>query len=129
MVRIDFKTPYYDYNITLIQVESDKDADAVCKFLLKEGINKDVVSDVKEQIQGDYVNGGETNWNARTKRVICVFYEYLNEVDRVNIYSHEKRHIEDRILQHCKVDDIEASAYFAGWLGTKFYELWNKSAR
>ena len=129
MVRIDFKTPYYDYDVTLIQVESDNDSDAVCKFLLKEEIDKDVIIDIKEQIQGCYVDGGETNWNARTKRIVCVFYEFSSNVERAKLYSHEKRHIEDRILQHCKVDDIEASAYFAGWLGTKFYELWNKSTK
>ena len=129
MKRIDFKTPYYDYDVTLIQVESDKDADVVCKYLSKAGIDKEIVNDVKEKIEGCYVNGAETNWSQKRKRIICVFYEYLNDVDKANIYSHEKRHVEDRILQHCDVDDIEASGYFAGWLGTKFYELWNKSTK
>lgn len=129
MVKIDFKTPYYDYNVTLIQVESDKDVDAVCKYLAKEKIEKEDIEDAREFIIGGYRNGGETNWNNRTKRIICLFYECLSDTDRANIYSHEKRHIEDRILQHCKVEDIEASAYLAGFLGERFYELWKKTTK
>lgn len=129
MVKIDFKTPYYDYNVTLIQVESDKDADAVCKYLAKEKIEKEYIDEIREYITGGYRNGGETNWNSRTKRIIGLFYEFLSDTDRANIYSHEKRHIEDRILQHCKVEDIEASAYLAGYLGERFYDLWKKATK
>lgn len=129
MIKIDFKTPYYDYNVTLIQVESDKDADAVCKYLAKEKMGREYIDDIRECITDGYRNGGETNWNSRTKRIICLCYEFLSDTDRANIYSHEKRHIEDRILQHCKVEDIEASAYLAGYLGERFYELWKKTTK
>ena len=124
MKKICFKLPYYDYNVTLIQVESNKDADAVCKYLAKDKVGKEYIDEVREYITGGYRNGGETNWDRRKKRIICLFYEFLSDTDRANIYSHEKRHIEDRVLQHCKVEDIEASAYLAGYLGEKFYELW-----
>jgi len=124
MKKICFKLPYYDYSVALIQVESDKDADAVCKYLAKEKVGKEYIDKAVEYITGGYRNGGETNWNSRTKRIVCLFYEFLSDTDRANIYSHEKRHIEDRVLQHCKVEDIEASAYLAGYLGEKFYELW-----
>ena len=129
MVKIDFKTPYFDYDVTLIQIEVSTDALEVCKYLTKNGIDKETVDDVKEKIVGGYVNGGETNWDAKTQRVICVFYEFLDNKAKVNVYSHEKRHIEDRILQHCGVDDIETSGYFAGYLGEIFYELWNKTSK
>ena len=129
MVKIDFKTPYYDYNVTLIQVESDKDADAVCKYLAKEKMGGEYIDEIKECITEGYRNGGETNWNSRTKRIIGLFYEFLSDKDRANVYAHEKRHIEDRILQHCKVEDIEASAYLAGFLGERFYELWKKTTK
>ena len=129
MVKIDFKTPYFEYDVTLIQVEGDIDAPIVCRHLTESGIDEETADDIKEKIVGGYVNGGETNWNAKTKRIICVFYEFLDDVAKVDIYSHEKRHIEDRILQHCGVDDIEASGYFAGYLGKMFYELWNKTSK
>lgn len=129
MVKIDFKTPYYDYNVTLIQVESEKDADSVCSQLAKYKMGKEYIDDARECIKDGYRNGGETNWNSRTKRIICLFYECLSDTDKANIYSHEKRHIEDRILQHCKVEDIEASAYLAGYLGERFYELWKKTTQ
>ena len=129
MVKIDFKTPYYDYNVTLIQVESEKDAVAVCKFLAKEKIGKEHIGDAREYITEGYRNGGETNWNSRTKRIIVLFYEFLSDKDKANVYSHEKRHIEDRILQQCKIEDIESSAYLAGFLGERFYELWKKTTK
>lgn len=37
------------------------------------------------------------------------------------VVNHEKRHIEDRILQHCGIDDIEAAAYLAGYLSKFIY--------
>lgn len=129
MVKIDFKTPYYDYNVTLIQVESEKDADAVCSQLAKYKMGKEYIDDTRECITDGYRNGGETNWNSSTKRIICLFYECLSDTYRANVYSHEKRHIEDRILQHCKVEDIEASAYLAGYLGERFYDLWKKTTK
>jgi len=129
MVKIDFNTPYYDYDVTLIQIESDKDADAVCKYLAKEEISKENIEDVRERITDGYRDGGETNWDRSTKRIIVLFYEFLSDTSRANVYSHEKRHIEDRILQHCKVEDIEASAYLAGFLGERFYELWKKATK
>lgn len=129
MVKIDFKTPYYDYKVTLIQVESEKDTDAVCNLLAKHKIGKEYIDNAREYITECYRNGGETYWNRRTKRIICLFYEFLSETYRANVYSHEKRHVEDRILQHCKVEDIESSAYLAGFLGEKFNELWKKTTK
>jgi len=129
MVKIDFNTPYYDYDVTLIQIESDKDADAVCKYLAKEDISKEKIEDVRERITYGYLDGGETYCDRITKRIIVLFYEFLSDTSMANAYSHEKRHIEDIILQHCKVEDIEASAYLAGFLGERFYELWKKATK
>lgn len=126
MIKIDFHTPYYDYDITLLQVESEKDADIVCKYLSIKKFDKEYIDDVRNNIEQKYVNGGETNWNQLTKRIIVIFYTFTSDRKMAEVFSHEKRHIEDRILQHCKVDDIEASAYFAGFLGMKFYEFWKK---
>ena len=46
-----------------------------------------------------------------------------NERTRANVYSHEKRHIEDRVLQYASVDDIESAGLLAGFLGEKFYDF------
>ena len=129
MKKISFRTPYWDYDVTLIQVESDKDSNDVCRYLAKAGVSEESISSVRENIEKRYVNGGEVNWNSSTKRIIGIFYEFLTDDDKVNIYSHEKRHIEDRVLQHCRVDDIETSAYFAGYLGVKFLRLWNETRK
>lgn len=36
-------------------------------------------------------------------------------------YNHEKRHIEDRVLEYCGITDIEASAYLAGYISKFMY--------
>lgn len=43
---------------------------------------------------------------------------------RAEIYSHEKRHIEDRVLDFFSVNNIESAGLLAGFLGEKFYEFW-----
>lgn len=48
---------------------------------------------------------------------------FENESQREEVYAHEKRHIEDRIMKWASVDDIESAGLLAGFLGTKFYEF------
>lgn len=38
-------------------------------------------------------------------------------------WCHEKRHVEDRILNNCNIKDKEASAYLAGYLADKFVQI------
>lgn len=38
-------------------------------------------------------------------------------------WCHEKRHVEDRILSNCNINDKEASAYLAGYLADKFVNI------
>lgn len=126
MVKIEFLTPYYWYKITLLQVESSEDLELVYGYLKSNKLDDETVEEIKYNIENDYLDGGETNWNSSRKMIIAVFYKTTNNITRANIYSHEKRHIEDRILQHCKIDDMEAAAYLSGFLGEKFYQLWSK---
>ena len=125
MKKLDFTTPYYDYKVTLLQEEGKDDANPICQYLKSNKLGDDVIEDVKYNIENGYVDGGETNWNQSTKRIIVIFYTFTSDSKMAEVFSHEKRHIEDRILQHCKVDDIEAAWYLAGFFGVKFYKFWN----
>ena len=46
-----------------------------------------------------------------------------SEKNRDNCYSHEKRHIEDRVLEWYSVNDIESAGLLAGFLGEKFADF------
>ena len=72
------------------------------------------------------VNGGDTYRNLEHRRIIVIFYLMEDNMSRAEVYSHEKRHIEDRILKFYGVDDIESAGLLAGFLGERFYEFWNK---
>lgn len=123
MKRYDFYVPLYGYDVSLIQIQSKSDVNIIEKYLTEEGFGSEYINEVKEYVRGGYKNGGETNWNRRTKRICVLFYQCTSDEEKIEVYSHEKRHIEDRILEHCKVNDIEASAYLAGFLAKEFFKF------
>lgn len=81
-------------------------------------------SPVIDNIIHNYKNGGETFRNLNKCKILVIFYAMENDYERAKVYSHEKRHIEDRLLQWFSVDDIESSALLAGHLGKVFYEFY-----
>lgn len=71
-------------------------------------------------LENIWANGEITFRNMTVRTCVVVFYQMRSELDRAEVYSHEKRHIEDRVLNWAGVDDIEASALLAGYLGRQF---------
>lgn len=124
MERLDFQVPLYKVDITLVQVESKEDESAVAELL--ESINAEDLEYTINGIRHGAVNGGDTYRNFELRRIIVVFYLMEDNMSRAEVYSHEKRHIEDRILKFYCVDDIESAGLLAGFLGERFYEFWNK---
>ena len=124
MERLDFQIPLYKVDITLIQVESKEDESAVAELL--ESINAEDIEYTIDCIRRDVMNGGDTYRNLERRRIVVVFYLMEDNMSRAEVYSHEKRHIEDRILKFHSVDDIESAGLLAGFLGERFYEFWNK---
>lgn len=122
MKKHNFNVPLYDYDVTLIQVESNEDKSSVISFLKKAKLDE-YIEGCSKYVADGYTNGGETYYNRSIKQVICIFYIMTSDEYRENVYSHEKRHVEDRILEHCSVNDMEASAYLAGFLGVQFYKF------
>ena len=123
MKKMEFQLPYYKVDITLLQVESEKDADKVATFL--KSMDVEDPEYVLDGIRRGAVNGGETYRNLDNKRIVVFFYPMEDNTHRAEIYSHEKRHIEDRVLEFFGVNDIESAGLLAGFLGEKFYEFWN----
>ena len=124
MEKLDFQIPLYKVDITLVQIESKEDESAVAELL--ESINAEDLEYTIDCIRRDVVNGGDTYRDLEHRRIVVVFYLMEDNMSRAEVYSHEKRHIEDRILKFYSVDDIESAGLLAGFLGERFYEFWNK---
>lgn len=123
MIRYNFKIPLYYVDVTLIQVESEKDANSVETILKNIKTDKEYLDDTVGNIKRGCMNGGDTYRNLDLKKFVVIFYRMSSEKNRDNCYSHEKRHIEDRVLEWYSVNDIESAGLLAGFLGEKFSDF------
>lgn len=122
MKKMEFQLPYYKVDITLLQIESENDADEVTTLL--KSMDVEDIEYTLDGIRRGAVNGGDTYRDLNNKRIVVLFYPMEDNTHRAEIYSHEKRHIEDRVLEFYGVNDIESAGLLAGFLGEKFYEFW-----
>lgn len=123
MKRMVFQLPYYKVDITLLQVEGKEDENKVAELL--KSVDAEDLEYTLKGIRHGAVNGGDTYRDLNNKRMVVLFYPMEDNTHRAEIYSHEKRHIEDRVLDFFGVNDIESAGLLAGFLGEKFYEFWN----
>jgi len=123
MKKMEFQLPYYKVDVALLQVEGKEDENDVAELL--KSMDAEDPEYVLDGIRRGAVNGGETYRDLNNKRMVVLFYPMEDNTHRAEIYSHEKRHIEDRVLEFFGVNDIESAGLLAGFLGEKFYEFWN----
>lgn len=124
MKQMKFNVPLYDFDVTLIQVEDNKkDEKDVLKLMQRIKPTNAQIKEVSDTMKNDCKNGGFTYRNFDLKQFLVIFFVMGSVWNRENIYEHEKRHIEDRILEWASVDDNEAAAFIAGYLGEQFYKF------
>ena len=111
------------FDVTLLQVESKYDVKQVERACLNFDMEAEDVEAVIDKVERDCTDGGDTFRNFRFKKLLVIFYRMTSCKMRENIWSHEKRHIEDRILQFLSIDDVETAAIIAGYLGEQFHHL------
>ena len=121
MKKKSFNIPIYDFDVTWIEIESKDDKDKLLQEMSKMKCQKKDMDDVINGVVNGYLNGGSTFRNMDCKKFLVIIHPCENESMRRNIVNHEKRHIEDRLLKFVGVDDIEASAYLAGYLSKFIY--------
>lgn len=126
MVKYRITLPIYDMKITLIQIEDKFDFQGVKKVLSTINVQDEYLEEVQENIENGTYNGGATFRNMKIRSIIVIFYPMKSEIIRADVYSHEKRHIEDSILEWMSVNDLESAGLLAGYLGKKFYQFTNK---
>lgn len=123
MIKTKFTVPIYNFDITLVQIENKDDYEPVKKLLKSINANKEDAEYTLENIKNEAVNGGDTYRDMCCKRFLVLFFPFTDEYERENTFDHEKRHVEDRMMAHVLVDDIESAGLLAGYLGVRFYKF------
>ena len=91
----------------------------VVKKLESIGVPKDAMDDVGPAIKNNAQNGGEHFYNLGRRWSIILMYQASNNSRKFEIICHEKRHIEDRIMEHLGLEGTEAGAFIAGYIAKK----------
>ena len=123
MKKLKFAVPLYDIDVTLLQVEGKDDENAVLDECKQYNISEEIGEELHDTISNDRCDGASTFWNGGLHVAVIVFYRMESTKRKGVCYSHEKRHLEDKILKFCGIDDGEAAAYLAGFLSEYFDEL------
>lgn len=123
MKKLKFAVPLYDIDVTLLQVEGKEDENAVLDECKQYNISEEIEEELRDTISNDLCDRTSTFWNGSLHVAVIVFYRMESMKRKGVCYSHEKRHLEDRILKFCGIDDGEAAAYLAGFLSEYFDEL------
>lgn len=121
MKKTEFKIPIYDFDVTILEVESKEDKAEVNTILSNLIPDKESINEVLGYIEDGCMNGGDTFRNMLCKKFVVVLCPFKDVETRREVINHEKRHIEDRVLEYCGVKDIEASAYLAGYISKFMY--------
>lgn len=115
--------PIFEEDFIFIQIEDKDDANKVGRILKSNKIDKESISSVIDDIKDEYINWGHTLCNMLFWKFIVVIGECPKEIDKVSVISHEIRHLVDRILEHTRIDSIEASAYLTAYIYRWLYKI------
>ena len=121
MKHIGFNIPIYDYYVDWIFIESKEDTLPISKFLDKCRILGENKLDVINTIEKEKSNGASTYRNLDIKRFCIIIYECCDEKSFYKVINHEKRHLIDRIMEHCGILDIESPACLDGYITEVLY--------
>lgn len=125
MKTLKFNIPLYGVHVDLVQVETKDDKDGVIRSMRAIKCQQEFINEIGDAIERGYYNGGDTFRDMNLRKILVIFYRMEDEETRAEVYAHEKRHIEDRVMQWASVDDIESAGLLAGYLGRMFYRFNN----
>ena len=123
MIKIQYNIPLYDIDVTMIQVENEKDKNVILACMRNIKCDQEYIDSVDDYVTRGCFNGGDTFRNFDLRKMLVIFYPQSDEETRWEVYMHEKRHIEDRVMEFTNVKDIESAALLAGFLACKFYQF------
>ena len=120
MRKSRFKIPIYDFDVTLIEVDGSGDVEPIRRLLRRVGgRNESLESEILGAVENGSIDGGWTLSALGRSLFYVILLPMSSSEQRIRVLNHEKRHIEDDLLEYCGVNDKEAAAYLAGYLSLK----------
>ena len=114
-----FQIPIYDYNVVYIELAGgtiDEQIKIVTDELVEMKTDQKYIDETVYDIKNERKNGGNHFYNL-TRLVSVILIDPHDDTDRLKgTIAHEKRHLEDRILKHYRVKDIESAGLLSGYL-------------
>lgn len=120
MIKSKFHIPIYGIDVTMVQIENSNDKEPIRKLLNSIRAREEDIQTTLENIENESTNGGDTYRWLEARKVTIVFFPFTDTDNKINVFDHEKRHVEDRILEYFNVQDNESAALLAGYLGVQF---------
>ena len=115
------KIPIFNHKLNVFEVTNKRDVDKLVKELKSlQIINGEDEREVRENIENE-CDGACTFYRKVDCTLVVVIYIQSNQDRRREVLAHEKRHIEDHILKHLGIDDMESAAYLAGYLAKEVF--------
>lgn len=124
MKKLSFKIDVYDWEVYLYQLEAKDSKKDVIKVLQKHNISVEENQSVVNGVEDGNYDGATTFSNKGLAVSVVLFDPFSNKNKKVEVYAHEKRHVEDDIIDTVNLEiNGEASAYLAGCLAVHFLQL------
>lgn len=115
------KIPIFNHTLNVFEVTNKRDTDKLVKELKSlKIINKDDEQEIRDNIENE-CDGACTFYRKTDCTLVVVIYIQGNQDRRREVLAHEKRHVEDNILKHLGIDDLESAAYLAGYLAREVF--------
>lgn len=111
----------YSWKVDIIEMSNQDTFEDAEKALKKYKLGNEIISTIKKEMNDKCKDGGYTFTQFGKWRSVIFLYRMSSQKRRRNVLNHEKRHVEDDILQHLGINDKEAAAYLAGYLSSYIY--------
>lgn len=112
-----FTVPLFNFDVTVIEVAEDDNIEKVLKACKLKGTK--FHSEIKENLESGYYDGAQFIYNMKAGRGLILIYHHKTKNGRLVSLGHEKRHLEDKILEYHGIEDYESAAMLAGYLTEK----------
>lgn len=118
-----FRVDVYDWEVYFVIVRGVRDLKKLRKVLGKIGVEKKDIDVSCDKVKKGMYDGGDSFTNTGTRVAGIVLYDPKEDMVIDELVCHEKRHVEDTILKRGGVEDVEASAYLAGYVGKMLFSF------
>ena len=125
MKVLRFTIPIYEYDVIYIEFFSDDSVEEQVKLITDEltlmKTGQQYLDETIQEINEGSKNGGNHFYNLSKSVSLIMIYPHDDSERLRATIAHEKRHLEDRMLEHYRVDDIESAGLLSGYLARFIY--------